>query len=49
MALISECGKACEKANIYKVINFICTYISDGLLYLYEFFNSYSLSFIRRL
>ena len=35
-----RCGKACRKANIYKVINFICTYVSDGLIYLYEFLYS---------
>jgi len=33
---ILGCGKACRKAKILKLINFICTYISDGLLYLYR-------------
>ena len=29
-------GKTCGILKIYKVINFTCTYISDGLLYLYR-------------
>ena len=39
--------KSLWNTKIYKLINFICTYISDGLLYLYRVLTLYSILFIK--